>query len=175
MYENKSWSEIRDEANLAAAIRAMSPPSSATDVAGTPVGLIAGTRYQNYLVGLEREAIKQQQEFNQASAEAAMKFSHDEAQLNRDFQREMSNTAYQRQVLDLRQAGLNPLLALSSASGASTPSGSFSAGTSASSAKAEHSKENLELEELKVTLELIGSIFGGLTNSAGAVFRGLLR
>lgn len=38
------------------------------------------------------------------------------------FQREMSNTAHQRQVEDLRRAGLNPIL--SANSGASAPSGS---------------------------------------------------
>ena len=46
-----------------------------------------------------------------------------EASRNREFQREMSNTAFQRQMEDLKRAGLNPLLA-SGMSGASTPSGS---------------------------------------------------
>ena len=42
----------------------------------------------------------------------------------RDFQREMSNTAYQRAMADMRKAGLNPILA-GRLGGASTPSGSM--------------------------------------------------
>lgn len=41
-----------------------------------------------------------------------------------DFQREMSNTSYQRGVIDMQKAGLNPMLAYSQG-GASTPSGTM--------------------------------------------------
>lgn len=60
-------------------------------------------------------------------------FSAAEAQKARDWTERLSNTAYQRQVADLRNAGLNPILGISKGAGASTPS---SAAASASMASA---------------------------------------
>lgn len=57
-------------------------------------------------------------------------FSASEAQKQRDWETEMSNTAYQRQVADMRAAGVNPAMAMSGSSGASTPSGSSASSVS---------------------------------------------
>lgn len=62
----------------------------------------------------------------------ANQFTADEAQKQRDWEAEMQNTAYQRQVVDMQKAGVNPALAMSNGQ-PSTPSGASAQSVSPSS------------------------------------------
>lgn len=75
---------------------------------GTMATSVAGGLFENFL--------------GDRKAEKANQFSAQQAQLNRDFQERMSNSAYQRGMEDMKKAGLNPILAYQKGP-ASSPSG----------------------------------------------------
>lgn len=110
-----------------------------------------GAGIENFFTGnldFERE----QYLMNTANA-----FSASQAQINRDFQERMANSAYQRAVDDMRRAGLNPALAYQQG-GAYSPSGS-----SASSASAHAGKSGQAFGAFLTTL--LGSAFKVATTS----------
>lgn len=118
-------------------------------------------QYNSYLLSMSQQT-------------AQNKFNAEEAQKARDFEERLSNTAYQRAVKDMKDAGINPILAYSNgASGASTPSGSAASSGSGGSYSGYRSSGNRD--PLMSLLAAIGqAIVAGVTKNPKVIAKAQL-
>lgn len=80
---------------------------------------------------------QKQMDFQTQANQIAMEFNSLEAAKNRDWQKMMSDTAHQREIADLKAAGLNPVLSAMNGNGASTGSGATASGVTSAGAQAD--------------------------------------
>lgn len=86
-------------------------------------------KFKNFINGSTGNGLttsqQEQNAFTMQQQNSQQQFNAEQAQINRDWQERMSNTAYQRGTADMVAAGLNPAMMYGgSAVSASTPSGS---------------------------------------------------
>lgn len=134
-----------------------------------------------YQADINSDLMRQQYLLNQQSADTAYQRDSLEAQKKRDWDEMMSNTSYQRAVNDIKQSGLNPILAYTQG-GASSPSGATASAYSASAGSASVSRANMDTPhpDTETTRELVktfinagASVISSYTKAFGSLFGSL--
>ncbi len=109
------------------------------------------------------ELAAEQRDWQAQQNKILMDYNAAEAAKNRDWQEMMSNTAHQREVADLKAAGLNPVLSASGGNGAAVTSGATASGVTSPGAKGD-----VDTSYAMAMMNFMNNLMGYATQTATA-------
>ena len=109
--------------------------AGAMNNAADQISRLQGIAQSNSAFNAEQAQL--QRDWTEAQTAKQMEYNSQEAAKNRQWQQYMSSTAHQREVADLRAAGLNPVLSAMNGRGATVGSGSTASASLGSGFKAD--------------------------------------
>lgn len=128
---------------------------SVLGIGATAVGAYEDKRNMNYNADEAQKA----RDYNTQAVDIMQDFNSAEAERNRNWQEYISSTAHQREVADLKAAGLNPIL--SANSGAAMGSGA----TAVSSFGGSSAQSTYNQGSMQDALSSLANTFGGVSSA----------